>query len=59
MKWKAWIFIDEINLLTQDKKMLEEDKGANAQILDESGALVDETHFQVDYFVDVGRTVRD
>lgn len=59
MKWKTWIFIDEIHLLTPDKLMLEEDKGVNAKVLDESGQLVDETHFQVDYFVDVGRTQRD
>jgi hypothetical protein len=59
MKWKTWVFIDEITLLTADKLMLEEDKGINAQILDEDNQLLNETHFQADHFVDCGRNMEN
>jgi hypothetical protein len=59
LKWKTWIFIDEINLLTEDKQLLEEDKGINAKVVGEDGSLNYETHFQVDHFVDCGRNMED
>ncbi|CAG9316512.1 unnamed protein product [Blepharisma stoltei] len=58
-RWKSWIFIDEINLLTEDKKKLEPEKGINAKILDDNNQLKAETHIQVDNFVDVGRNMQD
>lgn len=57
-RWHSWIFIDEINLLTEDKKLFEPEKGLNAKLL-EDGSLKYEAHFQVDNFVDVGRNVED
>lgn len=59
LRWHSWIFIDEINLLTPDHQLLEEDKGINAKPLDERGSLKYETHFQVDNFVDAGRNMED
>mmetsp|Transcript_8337 Transcript_8337/g.8237 ORF Transcript_8337/g.8237 Transcript_8337/m.8237 type:complete len:266 (+) Transcript_8337:24-821(+) len=58
-RWKSWIFIDEINLLTEDKKRLEPEKGINATVLDENKQLKAETHIQVDNFVDVGRNMQN
>mmetsp|Transcript_31811 Transcript_31811/g.5753 ORF Transcript_31811/g.5753 Transcript_31811/m.5753 type:complete len:98 (+) Transcript_31811:281-574(+) len=37
MRYNSWIFIDEINLLTEDKLLLEEDKGINAKLMEEDG----------------------
>ena len=54
MHWKSWIFIDEINLLTSDKHILEEDKRLHVCIIGEDKQLVKETHFQVDHFEDAG-----
>lgn len=58
-RFKSWIFVDEVNLLTEDKKMLEEDKGLKAKVTGEDGQLRYETHIQVDNFVDSGRNQND
>jgi hypothetical protein len=59
IRWRTWIFIDEINLLTQDHNELEPDKGAAVELIGEDGQLKHETHFQVDNFIDVGRNMED
>ena len=58
-RWKSWVFVDEVNLLTEDKKMLEEDKGLNAKVVGADGQLQYETHIQVDNFIDTGRNMQD
>lgn len=59
MRWKTWIFIDEINLLTEDHKRLAPEKGLHQTVYDEDNQLKVETHIQVDNFVDTGRNVQD
>jgi hypothetical protein len=58
-RFKTWIFIDEINLLSKDKLTLLPEKGAEAKVIDEDGNLIDETYIQVENFVDVGRNYKD
>ena len=58
-RWKTWIFIDEINLLSKDKLTLLPEKGIDAKILNDQGQLEYETHIQVENFIDVGRNSKD
>lgn len=59
MRWKTWIFIDEVHLLSKDKLTLLPEKGIDAKVVDASGSLAEETHIQVENFVDVGRNIED
>ena len=58
-RWKTWIFIDEIHLVSEDKQVLLPEKGIDEKVVDENGELEHETHFQVENFVDVGRNTQD
>lgn len=59
IRWRTWVFIDELNLLTPGFKELETEKGLNAQLLNDNGQLQCETHVQVDNFIDVGRNMEN
>ena len=58
-RWKTWIFIDEIHLLSQDKLTLLPEKGIDAKVVNEKGELEQETYIQVENFTDVGRNFTD
>lgn len=59
LRWRSWIFIDEISVMTPDHKELEPNKGADVELIGEDGQLKYETHIQVDNFVDVGRNMEN
>mmetsp|Transcript_9259 Transcript_9259/g.17687 ORF Transcript_9259/g.17687 Transcript_9259/m.17687 type:complete len:266 (-) Transcript_9259:42-839(-) len=59
LRWRTWIFIDEINLLTPNFLELEPNKGADVELVSEDGQLKYETHIEVDNFVDVGRNMEN
>jgi hypothetical protein len=58
-RWKTWIFIDEINLLSQDKQTLLPEKGIDAKLINDQGQLGDHAYIQVENFVDVGRNTKN
>lgn len=58
-RWKSWIYIDEIHMLSADKQILLPEKGIDEKVVDEKGQLENETHIQVENFIDVGRNAKN
>lgn len=59
VRYVTWIFVDEIHLITADKKLFEPENGLQAEPVGEDGQLKYEVQFQVDNFVDAGRNMQD
>ena len=59
LRWKTWIYIDEIHLLSQDKQTLLPEKGIDAKVVNDQGQLANDTFIQVENFIDVGRNMPD